>query len=112
MRHAYAACALIELMQIGQAPSSADPVLQHAPEAFNGLQVVAAMGREYIQPKPPVPVGQRRREPVRPVEATAVGHHDHGFAGVAKAGHPLMDLLTEPLRIKLRDDLLKALRGP
>ena len=45
MRHEDAACALIELMQIGKAPSSADPVLQHAPEAFNGIQVVAATGR-------------------------------------------------------------------
>ena len=45
MRHEYAACALVELMQIGKAPSSADPVLQHAPEAFDGIQVVAAPGR-------------------------------------------------------------------
>jgi len=45
MRHEEAACALIELMQIGTAPSSADPVLQHTPEAFDGIQVVAAPGR-------------------------------------------------------------------
>ena len=112
MRHEYAACALVELMQIGKAPSSADPVLQHAPEAFDGIQVVAATGRSAIQPKPLVPVGQRRCELMRPVAATAVGHHDHLFAGVAKAGHHLMDILPEPLRIKLRDALIKDLRGP
>jgi len=112
MRHAYAAGALGELLQIGKAPSRADPGLQHAPEACEGMQVVAATGRQEIQPKPLVPVGQRRREPVRPVEATAVGHHDHLFAGVAQAGHPLMDIWTEPRRITLRDDLRKDFRGP
>jgi hypothetical protein len=35
MRHEYAARALVELLQSGKAPSSADPVLQHAPEAFD-----------------------------------------------------------------------------
>ena len=49
---------------------------------------------------------------MRPVDATAVGHHDHLFAGVAKEGHHLMDILTEPLRITLRDDLIKDFRGP
>ena len=44
MRHEYAACALVELLQIGKAPSRADPVLQHAPEAFDGIEVVAANG--------------------------------------------------------------------
>ena len=35
MRHEHASRALVELMQIGKAPASADPVLQHAPEAFD-----------------------------------------------------------------------------
>jgi hypothetical protein len=37
--------ALIELRQIGKTPASADPVLHHAPEAFNGVEMVPTMGR-------------------------------------------------------------------
>jgi hypothetical protein len=44
MRHEHAARALIELLQIGKTSPSVDPVLQHAPEAFNGIEVVAATG--------------------------------------------------------------------
>src|SRR5215510_10990741 len=97
----HATCALIELMQIGKTPSSADPVLQHAPEAFNRIEMVSTMRRQEMQPKLLVPVGERRRELMRPVYATAVGHHDHLFARVAKEGHHLMDVLAKPLRLKM-----------
>src|SRR5919201_5814403 len=96
MLREHATCALIELMQIGKTPSSADPVLHHTPEAFNRIEVVSAMRRQEMQPKLLVPVCQRRRELVRPVDATAVDHHDHLFAGVAKESHHLMDILTKP----------------
>ena len=93
MRHEHAARAVVELMQIGKTPSGADPVLQHTPEAFNRVEVVTAVGREEMQPKLLVPVGQRRRELFRPVDATAVGDHDHLFPRMAKKGHPLRDIL-------------------
>src|SRR5262245_14041951 len=44
MRHEYLTGALVELLEIGQAASSADGVLHHAPEAFNGIEVVPTMG--------------------------------------------------------------------
>ena len=112
MSHEYSTRALVELRQIGETPSSTDPVLQHAPEAFNRIEVMTTVGRQEMQPKPLVPVGQRRRELFRPVDATAVGHHDHLFAGVAKEGHHLMDILAQPLRIKMRHDLIEDFRGP
>src|SRR5262249_864083 len=108
----YATCALIELMQIGKTPSSADPVLHHAPEAFNRIELVSAMRRQEIQPKLLVPVCQRRHELVRPVDATAVGHHDHLFAGVAKDSHHLMDVLAKSLRIKMGDHLIEDFSSP
>jgi hypothetical protein len=108
----YATRALIELMQIGQTPPGTDPVLHHAPEAFNRIEVVATMRRQEIQPKLLVPVSERRRELVRPMDATAVGHHDHLFAGVAKEGHHLMDVLAKPLRIKMGDHLIEDFGGP
>jgi hypothetical protein len=111
MRHEHAARALVELMQIGKTPSGADPVLHHPPEPFDGIEMVATMSRQYMQPKLLVPVGQRRRELFRPVDATAVGDHDHLFPSVAKEGHHLMDILAQPLRVKLRDDLIDNARG-
>ena len=107
----HATCALRELMQIGKTPSSADPVLQHAPEAFNRIEMVSTMRRQEMQPKLLVPVGERRRELMRPVDATAVGHHDHLFARAAKEGHHLMDVLAKPLCLKMGDNLIEDFRG-
>ena len=104
--------ALIELMQIGKPPSSADPVLHHAPEAFHRMEVVSAMRRQEMQPKLLVPVRQCRRELVRPVDATAIGDHDNLFLGVAKDGHHLMDVLAQPLRLNMGDPLIEDFRGP
>ena len=94
MRHEHATRALVELMQIGKTPSSANPIFHDAPEAFNGIEMVSAPSWQELQPKLLVPVGQRRRKLVRPVDATAVGDHDHLFPRVAKEGHHLMDILA------------------
>ena len=112
MIHEYSTRALIELMQIGKTPSGPDPVLHHAPEALNRIEVVATMRRQEMQPKLLVPVGQRRRELVRPMDATAVGHHDHLFAGTAKEGHHLMDVLAKPLCLKMGDNLIEDFGRP
>ena len=40
---------------------------------FDGVEVVTTVGWQEMQPKLLVPVGQRRRELVRPVDATAEG---------------------------------------
>ena len=45
MRHKHLTCTLVELMQIGKTPSGADRILHHPPEAFNGVEVMATMGR-------------------------------------------------------------------
>ena len=45
MRHEHTARALVKLMEIGKTASGTDPVLQHAPEAFNRIEVVTAPGR-------------------------------------------------------------------
>src|SRR4029453_3177213 len=68
--------------------------------------------RQEIQRKLLVPVGECRRELVRPMDATAVGHHDHLFASVAKAGHHWMDVLAKPLCINMGDSLIEDFGGP
>ena len=44
MSHEHLACAVIELRQGRKTPSGADCVLHHAPEAFNGIEMVPTMG--------------------------------------------------------------------
>ena len=46
-----------------------------------------------------------------PQWATAVGDHDHRFAGVAQEGHHLMDILAQPRRVKMGDDLVEDFGG-
>jgi hypothetical protein len=111
MRPEHSTRALVELMQSGKAPSGTNPVLHHTPEAFNGIEVVPTVGWEQIQPKLFVPVCQRRRKSFRPVDATTVGDHDDLFPRVAQEGHHLMDILAQPLRIKMGHDLIEDFRG-
>ena len=85
--------ALIELLEISKTPSSSNPLLHHPPKAFDGIEVVATMRWQEMQPKLLVPVGQRRRELVRPVDATAVDDHDRLFPGFAEGRHHLMEIL-------------------
>ena len=45
MGHEYLARAAVELMQIRKTSSGPDRVLHHPPEAFDGVEMVPAMGR-------------------------------------------------------------------
>src|SRR5438093_10550860 len=44
MRHEYLTRSLVQQMASGKTSSGADGVLQHAPETFNGVEVVTTMG--------------------------------------------------------------------
>ena len=110
MPHEHTARALIELMKIGTASSSADPLLQHAPDAFPGSEVVATSRGQEMSPKPLMPVGQRCRQLVRPVHPPAVDDDDDLFAGGAKASHARGDILATPRGIALRPDLIEDFR--
>jgi hypothetical protein len=74
MLHEHAARALVELVQIGKTSSGADPVLHHAPESFDGIEVVAAARGQAVQPKLLMPVGQRRRELVGTADVAGAKH--------------------------------------
>ena len=111
MRHEHATRALVQLMEIRKAPSSADPVLHPAPKTFHGIAVVATMGWQAMHPKRLGPGCQRRRERVRPVDATAVDNHDDFLPGGAKDGHHVMDIVAQPLRLTMGDALREDFRG-
>ena len=104
--------ALRELLELSKTPSSSDLLLHHAPKAFDGIEVMATMRWQEMQPQLLVPVCQRRRKLVRPVDATAVRHHDHLFPGGAKRGHHLMDRLAKPLHLTMGDDLIEDFGSP
>src|SRR5256884_9769433 len=89
LRHEPAARSVGELLQSGPTPAGAPEVLQHAPEAYQGIEVVPPGGREPRPPQRFVPVCQRRRERLRLVEAPAVGAQDDRCPGVAPAGPPV-----------------------
>ena len=111
MRHEHSARSVVELMQIRKTPSGADDVLHHAPEAFKRIEVVTTVGREQMQPTLLLPVCQSRRELFRPVDATTVSNHDGLFPGVTQEGPHLMDIVAQPLRISMGDDLREDFRG-
>jgi hypothetical protein len=112
MSREYSTRTLIELRQIGKTPSGTEPVFHHAPEAFKRIEVVATRRRHERPPQRLVPVGQRRREPVRPMDATAVGPHDPLCAGTATEGPHLMDVWAQPRRLNMGDHLREAFGGP
>jgi hypothetical protein len=64
-----------------------------------------------MQPKLSVPVLQSRRQFFGPLAATAIGNHNDLFLSVAKDGHDLMDILAQPLRLKMGDNLIDDARG-
>lgn len=107
MVHQHAAHALIELLEVGETPSGPDPVLHYTPETFNGMQMVSASRWQKMQTKLLVPVRKRRREFVRPMDATAIDHHDDLLPRAAKDRHHLMDILAKPLSLKMRDDFIE-----
>jgi hypothetical protein len=110
MRHEHLAGALVELRQIGKASSSADGVLHHPPEAFDGIEVMATMGRQEMEAKLILIVGEGRVKLMRPMNATAVDDHDDLFASFPKDTHDLMEILAQLLGIKMGHDLIEDTR--
>jgi hypothetical protein len=112
MGHEHTTRAPIQLLEIGKTAASSDRVLQDTPEAFNRIQMMAAAGGQELQPKAPLPMGERRGERVRPVDATAIDDHHDLFPGGAKRGHHLMNVLSKSLGIQLWDDFIEDFGGP
>ncbi len=101
MSHEYLARALVQLMQIGKTPSRANAVFHHAPEAFDGVEVVTTMGWEEMEAQRAVGVVEGRVELVRPMDPTPIDDHHHLFTSLAEGGHHLMEILAQLLGIKM-----------
>jgi hypothetical protein len=92
-------------MEIGQTASGPARVLQHAPEAFARVQVVATMGREEGEAKPPMAVREGGGELVGPMDPTAIDDHHALLLGFPKDAPDLMHILAQGFCVKMRHDL-------
>jgi len=90
--------------EVAPTSSRAQGVLHHAPEACDGIEMVATMGREAREAHRAVVVVEGRVELVRPLEAAAIDAHDHRFASCAEGRQHVMALLTPLLGSNVRDD--------
>jgi hypothetical protein len=54
---------------------------------------------------------QRRGKFLRPMDATAINHHNDLFVGCAKDVHDLMHILAQGFCVKMRHDLIEDFRG-
>ena len=73
---------------------------------------MATMRRQEIQPKLLVPVGERRRELVRPMDPAAINDHHDLFPRFLEGRHHLVQILAQLLGIKVRHDFIEDFGGP
>ena len=111
MCHKHLACALVEQREISKTSSGPDRILQHAPEAFNRVEVVPTMGWEAMEAQLVVVGLKGRVELVRPMQPTAIDDHHDLFVGVAEGGHPWMEIWAQLLGSKVGHDCIKDFRG-
>jgi hypothetical protein len=94
MRHEHVAGALVELMQSGKTSSGSDGVLHHAPEAFDGVEVVPTMRRQAMKASLSMVVVEGRVGLVRPMDPAAIHDHHDVLASLAEGGHHLREIVA------------------
>jgi len=109
VRHEHLMRALVELSQIGTTPSSTDGVLPHPPEAFDGMEVMAAVGREAMEAHPALIVVEGRLQLRRSMDPAPVDSPEDVFAGCAEDRPHLLDLLAQLLSVNMGHDLREHL---
>jgi len=98
-------------MEIGKTSSGPDSIFHHSPEAFDGVQVVATMGRQEMEAKRAVVVVECRVELVRPMNPAPIDDHHDLFLGFAEGRHHLVHILAQLLGIKMWHDFIEDFRG-
>ena len=103
MGQKHAPHAPVALLEIRKTAASPQLVLPHPPKAFKGMAGVAASGGPARQPPARRPMGQRRGERVRPVDAPALDDHHPRFPGGANRRPHVRDSVPHSLGSKRRD---------
>jgi hypothetical protein len=112
MCHEYLACPLVELLKMAKTSSGSDGVLHHPPEAFDGVEVMAAVGRQEMEAQLAMIVVEGCVEFVRPMNAAAINDHHDLFLSFLEGRHDLVHILAPLLGIKVRHDFIEDFRGP
>jgi hypothetical protein len=98
-------------MEVSKTPAGPDGALHHAPEAFDGVEVMAAVGWQEMEAQLIMIMVEGRVELMRPVDTTAIDDHHHLFVGFPKGRHDLVQILTSLLGIKVGHDFIEDFRG-
>jgi hypothetical protein len=111
MGHKHLAGALIELRELGKTPSCTHSILHHPPEAFDGIEVMATVGREEMEAELALVGGEGRVKLMRPMDPAAIDDHADLFAGFAEGRHHLMEIVAQLLGIKVGYDFREDFGG-
>jgi hypothetical protein len=111
MCHKHLAGALIELRELGKTSSCTNSTLHHPPEAFDGVEVMATVGRQEMEAELALVVGKGRVKLMRPMEPAPIDDHDDLFAGFAEDRHDLMEIVAQLLGIKVGHDFIEDFGG-
>jgi hypothetical protein len=98
-------------MEVAETAPHSHRILHHPPEAFNRVEVMAAVGREEMERKRSSILCQRRGQFLGPMDAAAINHPNDLFVGFAKDRHDLMNIWAPCFCVKMRDDLREETRG-
>jgi len=112
MRHENPAGALGALGKIATTSSRTHGILQHAPQAFERVEVMATMGWEARQATCAAGVVEGRVAFVRPMAPTPSDHHHHLWLGFPAGRQPWVAILAPLRRLTVRDDLREDCGGP
>jgi hypothetical protein len=111
MRHEHLTCALIELRQITQTSARSHGVFPGPPEAFDGMKVVATVGREHRERQLAVVVVECGVELVRPRDPAAIDDHHDLFPGFAEGCPDWVEIWAQLLGITVRHDFREDFGG-
>jgi hypothetical protein len=108
MRHKHVAGTLVERWEIAPTSSRANGVLHHPPEAFDRIEVMAAVGWQAMEAQLLLIVVEGRVELMRPMDPAPIDDHHHLCAGFAEDRHHLMEILAQFLGIKVRHNFIET----
>jgi hypothetical protein len=111
MRHKHLAGSPVELMEGAETAPRSNRVLHHPPEAFNRIEVMAAVGGQEMELQLSRLMCQCGGKFFCPMDATAIDDHHDLFIGFAQEVHDVMQILAQGFCVTMRHDLLEDFRG-
>jgi hypothetical protein len=111
MRHKHLAGAPVELLEGAETAPRSNRVLHHPPEAFDRVEVMAAVGGEEMEVQLSRIMCQGGGQFFGPMDATAIDDPHDLFIGFAKDVHDLMQILAQGFCVNMRHDLIEDFRG-